>query len=92
MVTERSAIEVPFPDPLGLLQVEAETLKARVVPVDPFAGLCKRWLGGIVEARERAVLNYALALESQPLSLESRARAIANYDKALRGMPGRSNP
>ncbi len=88
METERTTIEVPFPDPLGLLQAEAEALKARVVPVDPLAGLCKRWLGGIFEARERAVRNYALALGSQPLSPASRARAIANYDKALRGMLG----
>ncbi|MBI2856218.1 MAG: hypothetical protein HYX93_05160 [Chloroflexi bacterium] len=84
MATERPAIEVPFPDPLGFLQGEAEALRAPVVPVDPLVGLCRRWLGGIFEAREKAVQNYAKALEGQPLSPEARARAITNYDMALR--------
>ena len=84
MATDRKPLEVPFPDPLGLLQGEAEAVGAPVVPVDPLVGLCRRWLGGIFEARERAVQNYARALEGQPLSLEARARAITNYDTALR--------
>jgi hypothetical protein len=84
MAIERTTVEVPFPDPQGLLQGEAEALGSPVVPVDPLAGLCKRWLGGIFEARERAVQNYARALEEQPLSPEVRARAIVNYDMALR--------
>ena len=84
MATERKAVEIPFPDPLGLLQGEAEALRAPVVPVDPLAGLCRRWLGGIFEAREKAVENYARALEQHPLSPEARARAITNYDMALR--------
>ena len=50
METERMALEIPFSDPLGPL------------PVDPLVGLCKRWLGGIFEARERSVRNYDLAL------------------------------
>jgi hypothetical protein len=84
MAIERTAVEVPFPDPLGLLQGEAEAVGSPVVPVDPLAGLCKRWLGGIFEAREKAVQNYARALENQPLSPEARVRAITNYDMALR--------
>lgn len=34
-------MEVPFPDPLGILQGEALALKAPVVPVDPLLG--KAW-------------------------------------------------
>ena len=82
-------MEVPFPDPLGLLQAEAMALKAPVVPVDPLAQLCSRWLGGMFQAREKAVQNYAKALEGQPLSPEARFRAITNYDQALRGRFGR---
>ena len=50
----------------------------------PLAGLGRRWLSGIFEARERAVKNHARALEDRPLSPEARARAITNYDKGLR--------
>jgi hypothetical protein len=84
MPTERRVVEIPFPDPLGFLQGEAEAVGSPVVPVDLLVGLCRRWLGGIFEARERAVQNYAKALEGQPLSPDARARAITNYDVALR--------
>ncbi|MBI2919160.1 MAG: hypothetical protein HYY01_14390 [Chloroflexi bacterium] len=84
MPNGRTAVEVPFPHPAGLLQGEAEAMGSPVVPVDPLAALCKRWLGGIFEARERAIRNYAQALEGQPLSPDARARAIANYEPALR--------
>jgi hypothetical protein len=77
-------MDIPFPDPLGLLQGEAEALRAPVVPVDPLAGLCRRWLGGMFEAREKAVQNYARSLQDRPLDPEARVRAITNYDKALR--------
>ncbi len=84
MLNGRTSVEVPFPDPLGVLQGEAEAWGAPVVPVDPLVGLCRRWLGGIFEARDRAVQNYARALEGQPLSPEAGVRAVANYDLALR--------
>lgn len=77
-------MEVPFPDPLGILQAEAEAIGAPVVPVDPLAALCRRWLGGMLAARERAIQNYAAALQGQPLSPEARLRAITNYEQAIR--------
>ena len=52
--------------------------------MDPLAGLGRRWLNGIFEARERAVKYHARALEDRPLSIEAMARAITNYDKRLR--------
>ncbi|MFH1560076.1 MAG: hypothetical protein ABID84_01515 [Chloroflexota bacterium] len=39
MSDEREALEIPFPDPLGLLQGEAQALQAPVVPMDPLAGV-----------------------------------------------------
>jgi uncharacterized protein YciW len=36
-----------------------------------------------LEQRERAIQNYAAALQSQPLDPEVRLRAIENYARSL---------
>ena len=76
-------VAVPILDPLGLLEGEAQAARSPVVPVDLLAGLCSRWLGGMFEARDRAVKNYADALAQQPLDPGVRLRAIENYARAL---------
>jgi hypothetical protein len=75
--------EVPFPDPLGVLEAEARAAGAPVVPADPLLLACRRWLGRFVEQRERAIQNYAAALQAQPLDPEARFRAIENYARSL---------
>jgi len=76
-------VEVPFPDPLGVLEAEARAAGAQVVPADPLLLACRRWLGRFVEQRERAIQNYSAALQSRPLDPETRLRAIENYARSL---------
>lgn len=83
------AFELPLPDPLGLLQAEATAVNAPVIPVDPLVYIARKWLGRMMEAREKAVFNYAEALKLQPLSPGARMRAIRNYDEAMRHLPGK---
>lgn len=83
-------LRVPLPDLLGLLEAEATALGSPVVPVDPLSALCKRWLGRFFESREKAIQNYAQALQGQPLSPEARERAIRNYQMALLALPKRT--
>jgi hypothetical protein len=47
--------EVPFPDPLGVLEAEVRAAGATEVPADPLLLACRRWLGHFVEQRERAI-------------------------------------
>lgn len=75
--------EVPFPDPLGLLEGEAKLSGAPVVPKDPLVLACRRWLGRFIEERERAIQNYAAALEAQPLDPGARVQAVENYARSL---------
>ena len=75
--------EIPFPDPLGILESEARAGGASVVPTDPLVLACRRWLGRFFEQRERAIQNYAAALQAQPLDPEVRLRAIENYARSL---------
>lgn len=88
-------IEIPLPDPLGLLEGEARAVGAPVIPIDPLATMGKRWvekwLIGMRASREKAVFEYARSLqESQwPHDPGTRMRAIDNYRKALeRGLRG----
>lgn len=86
-------IELPLPDPLGLLEAEARATGAPIVPIDPLAALGKRWmekwLVGVRATREKAIFNYAESLKESPLDPFIRMKALANYQKALeRGIRG----
>lgn len=44
-------IEIPLPDPLGLLEAEARATGAPVIPIDPLAALGKRPIASLVKSQ-----------------------------------------
>ena len=57
--------------------------RGAVVPADPLLLACRRWLGRFVEQRERAIQNYASALQARPLNSQTKLRAIESYARTL---------
>ena len=74
MATERTALEVPFPDPLGLFQGKVRLWDLPSCPWNPLAGLCKRWLGRIFEARGLPFVNSGGATRDKLKNLQSYLR------------------
>ena len=77
------AIELPFPDPLGLLEAETRATGAPVVFRDPLFEAFLRQRTHWMDARHQAIQSYAEALLRQPLDPRARMKAIDNYARSL---------